>query len=230
MELFKAIFSRTFKNLVSLADTFFERQNMSAALLSLDYHFSEPQALQNMDLASLTATLRPFSHYVQQLHDTAFHADSCTNGHVWKVFGLRPHGHAAFVVPHGTFLHKKATSATASTMEDSKDAIVSIKKLLRIVRNALSKRLLDRVTSQNETCRRAKALFPCPLHVLGGCVKSDQCTEDHIEPNQVWYNTWIQAHIYQVLIYQTINHSGINYPSALRNSQRAYEHSHLVLD
>ncbi|EDR08129.1 uncharacterized protein LACBIDRAFT_294434 [Laccaria bicolor S238N-H82] len=197
MELFKAISSRTFKNLVSLADAFFERQNMSAALLSLDYHFSEPQAWQNMDLVSLTTTLRPFSLYVQQLHDMAFYADPRTNGHIWKMFGLRPHGHAAFVVPHGTFLHKKATSATASTMEGSRDAIVLIKKLLRIVRNALSERLLERVTSQNEMFRRAKALFPCPLHVLGNCVKSDQCTEDHIEPNHVWYNTWIQAHIYQ---------------------------------
>lgn len=229
MELFKAISSGTFKNLVSLADAFFERQNMSAALLSLDYHFSEPQALQNMNLVSLTSTLRPFSLYVQQLHDTAFYGDSRTSGHVWKVFGLRPHSHTALVVPHGTFLHKEASSK-ASTMKGSRDAIVSIKKLPHIVRNALSERLLDRVTSQNEMCRRAKALFPCPLHVLGGCVESDQCTQDHIEPNQVWYNTWIQAHIYQVLIYQTINRNGLNYPSALRDSQRAYEHSYLVLD
>ena len=126
MELFKAISSGTFKSLTSLADAFFERQNMPAALLSLDYHFSEPQALQ--------------------------------------------------------------------------------------------------------MCRRAKALFPCPLHVLGGCLESDLCTRDHIEPNQVWYNTWLQAHIYQVLIYQTINRNGLNYHSASRDSERAYEHSHLVLD
>jgi len=237
MELFKTISSGTFKNLVSLADRFSKGQNLSAALLSLDHHFSVPHVLQNMDLDSLTATLQPFSLYAQQLHDTAFYADPRTNAHVWKVLGLRPHGQNAFVVPHGTFLHKKVTPAAGSTVEGSKDLIVSIENLPRIVRGALSERLLERVLRQNDMCRGARSLFPCPRHViLGGCFKSS-CTQAHIEPNPVWYNTWVQAHIYQILIYQTINRDDLNYSpdmrnysSDMRNSQRAYGYLHFVLD
>ena len=231
MELFKTISSGIFKNLVSLADRFFERQNLSGVLLALDHHFSVPHVLQNMDLDSLTSTLQPFSLYAQQLHDTAFYADPRTNAHVWKVLGLRPHGQNAFVVPHGTFLHKKVTPAAGSTaVEGSKDLIVSIEILPQIVRGALSERLLERVIRQNGMCRGARSLFPCPRHViLGGCFKSS-CTQDHIEPNPVWYNTWIQAHIYQILIYQTINRDDLNYPSDLRNLQRVYGYLYFVLD
>ena len=230
MELFKTISSGTFKNLVSLADRFFKRQNLSATLLSLDHYFWVPPALQNMDLDSLTASLQSFSLYAQQLHDAAFYADPRTNGHIWKVLGLRSHGQIAFVVPHGTFLHKKVIPAAGSTVDGSKDLIVSIEKLPQIVRGALFERLLERVKRQNDLCRGARSLFPCPRHVvLGGCFKYS-CTQDHIEPNPVWYNTWIQAHIYQILTYQTINRDDLNYPSDLRNSQRTYGYLHFVRD
>jgi hypothetical protein len=221
--MFKAINSGCREGFIKRANTFLNSNNREAALLCLDRQFEHTPDFTNMDISEMACALHLFLRYTEILQDLIFSVDPCAESHIWTLFGYRPHEHGTFWIPAGTLLYAHVSGGTSDNTSDA-GLILSREKLLFAYQECLKRRLLDRVTVENDKCRMAPALNPCLDHVVYGDCKSSTCYGVHIFPDKDWFNTWTRVHFLQILIYHTIIH--LQYHSQMKSQQRLGLHSH----
>ena len=160
--MFKAISSGSREGFIKRANTFLNSDNTNAALICLDRQFEHTPDFTNMNISEMSCALHLFLRYTEMLQDLAFSVDPCTESHIWTLFGYRPHEHSTFWIPAGTLLYAQV-SGRASDSTNEVGVILSRQDLLTAFQKCLKDRLLDRVTMENDKCRVAPALNPCPL-------------------------------------------------------------------
>ena len=223
--MFKAISSGSREGFIRRANTFLNSGNTNAALLCLDRQFEHTPDFTNMDISEMACALQLFLRYTEMLQDLAFSVDPCAESHIWTLFGYCPHEHGTFWIPVGTLLYAQASaSGRASDKTSEAGLILSRQVLLTEFQECLKRRLLDRVTMENDKCREAPALNPCLDHVVYGECSRSNCNGVHIFPDKDWFNTWTRVHLLQILIYHTIIHLQDRYQ--MRSQQRLGLHFH----
>ncbi|KDR68695.1 hypothetical protein GALMADRAFT_146049 [Galerina marginata CBS 339.88] len=205
IEMFRTIASADFHKLSELAATFLDTGNKNAALLCFDYHFTQIPSFKDADIVEMSRTLTQFFDYIHILHDLAFLINPAIDKRVWTLFAIKPDEQENhFVVPSGTLIHCHVSPKRLP--EDGQDAalILSGEELLKSFRKCMQDRLLDRVTRENDMCRKAPALFPCLRHIAFGDCEPLTCPLQHGSPDPSLSNQWLEVHLLQVLIYQSI--------------------------
>ena len=201
--MFAAIISGDHTLLAHLATSFLKRGNTDAAVLSLDHYFEQTPALLDLDIKKTAEELKLFFDYVHILHDLAFLVDPSNNPKIWKLFGIHAGDEEGVVnIPANSviFTHVRTLEG-----EQPSSQALGNDKFVEAFRACLCNRLLDRVTRENDACRKAPALEPCLRHVVYGDCDVSPCPRPHIIPDAVWFEHWINAHLLQILIYHSIN-------------------------
>ncbi|PPQ78819.1 hypothetical protein CVT25_010688 [Psilocybe cyanescens] len=203
-DMFQAIVSRELDKLAQLANSFLNTENTDAAFLCLDYYYAQIPSLEAMDIVEMTASLELFSKYIHILHDLAFHVDPSADPGVLKLFGITK-ANDDFVIPLNNVLsHSTSFSTILRTGPLSHQ--LSKDHLVAVFQRRLQERLLDRVTRENDICRRSPALYPCLRYVsYGECNRLiGPCNQAHISPDAIWHQNWLKAHLLQISIYDSI--------------------------
>ena len=213
--MFKAISSGCKEGFIRFANTFLNSDNKHAALLCLDHQFEHTPDFTNMDISEMACALQLFFRYTELLQHFAFFVDPCTECS-WTLFGYHPHEQDdTFWIPAGTLLYTRVPGAAGTSKEGF---VLSRQDLLTVFQECLQTRLLDRVAMENDKCRMAPALNPCLDHVVYGDCNYSICNRAHIFPDKDWFNSWMRAHLLQILIYHTIIH--LQFPSEMKAQQR----------
>ena len=174
-----------------------------------------------MDIFEMACILQLFLRYTEMLQDLAFSVDPCAESHIWTLFGYRPYEHGTFWIPVGSLLYASSqVSLKASDNTSELGLILSGQDLLAEFQECVKRRLLDRVTRENDKCCTAPALNPCLDHVVyRNCdLNPSNCNGVHIFPDKNWFDTWTRVHLLQILIYHTIIH--LQFRSEMKSQQR----------
>ncbi|KAF8972584.1 hypothetical protein BDZ97DRAFT_1752471 [Flammula alnicola] len=124
---------------------------------------------------------------------------------VWKLFGIKPNKQEdAFIAPFGTFIHRNTPGNIGTKDETGSGLVLPKDELAKIFQGSLRDRLLDRVTRENDMCRRASALYLCLRHITYGDCDASPCNRSHIFPDSAWFQDWVKVHLLQILIYHSI--------------------------
>jgi len=210
--------SRHAKKLSDLGNSFLKRGNVSAAVLCLDHYFNQVPQLLDGDITKISWDLRHFLDYVHILHDLASLAEPIKDPRVQKLFGIQAGEDGRVMLPpHNPLL---AFVRTEDVLLDGR-AFLDGKKFLEAFRALLHLRLLDRVTRENDNCRKSPALhrLPCLKHVLYQNCELSPCDNLHILPTMIWFHDWIGAHLLQIVIYDSI--SSLQFSKEMRAQRRS---------
>jgi len=176
---------------------------MNAALLCLDYCFTDGSSFLDADITQLAQLLQKFFDYVGILHTLAFFVDPAADDRVWSLLGIRYAKEAQhFVIHPRTFFHK-FLSRDAQVVNPR--IVMSKEEFIAAFRHCLQDRLLERVRQENIFCRQAKAFDPCLRHIALQDCDPSQCLRQHVLPDESWIGHWLMAHILQVVIYDSIS-------------------------
>jgi len=209
--------SRHAKKLSDLGNSFLKRGNVSAAVLCLDHYFNQVPQLLDEDIAKISWDLRQFFDYVHILHDLASLAEPIKDPRVQKLFGIQAGEDGRVILPpHNPLLAFVRTEV----LLDGR-AFLDSKKFLKAFRACLHLRLLDRVTRENDNCRKSPALhrLPCLKHILYQNCELSPCDRLHILPTMIWFHDWIGAHLLQIVIYDSI--SSLQFSKEMRAQRRS---------
>ena len=214
--MFRSIVDDHHERLAELATSFTKRGNFDAALLCFDHYFNQVPQLAERDIGKIAHDLAQFANYVGALRDLTFHEDPIDNMRCRKLFGIQPgeKDGTTVLLPCSLFYNH-----AGAALEDNN--VLPNESFRQVYQNCLKDRLLDRVTRENDACRKAPALHTplCLAHVLRGTCEMSPCERLHISPDMIWFKNWISAILLQILIYHSV--SGIQYPSQLRSEMRS---------
>jgi len=222
--MFHAILDGPRTRLPELADSFLKRGNQHAALHCYDHYFENLPTLLGEDIEKIAFYLRQFSDYVHMLRDFVFLNEPAHNPRTCKLFGIRDgeeKGTIVLLKPNILYLSSSSSYLPEKSSIDSKgNLMLSQGQFLTALQLCLRTRLLDRVTRENDTCRKLQVLHktPCVYHVIFKTCNSSPCDFSHISPDSVWFQHWVKAHLLQIDIYNSI--SGIQYSREFRSQQR----------
>ncbi|KAH9487237.1 TPR and ankyrin repeat-containing protein 1 [Psilocybe cubensis] len=220
-QMFQAISDREFDKLASLAKSLAASGNPDAAFLCLDYHYNILPSLDTMDIYQISASLQLFSEYICTLHNLAFCLDPSSDYRVMKLFGIIKVDND-FMVLSNNFLSRSSSLMSKSRGSESSSRYFSKSDLVSTYHTCTQRHLLDRVTRENDICRRSSALNPCLRHLVylhfGGCNEVTCRLQSHISPDDAWRQSWLSAHLLQISIYNSI--SGIQYKSQMLRERR----------
>ncbi|KAF8816728.1 hypothetical protein BYT27DRAFT_7237858 [Phlegmacium glaucopus] len=217
IDMFRAISSGCNQDFIRRANSFLSSGNTDAALLCLDRQFEHTPDFTRMDIFEMACALQLFLRYAEMLHDLAFSVDPCTESRISSLFGYRPHEQGTFWIPAGTLLYAQVPVGSCGSASET-GLILSGQDLRTVFQECLRRRLLDRVATENDKCRKAPALVPCSCHVVyAGCNRS-LCNGAHIFPDKDWFSTWTRVHLLQIQIYHTIIH--LQFKSEMKAQQR----------
>jgi hypothetical protein len=206
--MFQAISHREFSQLEALGELF-ERTNPAAALLCLDYCFTNPPRIQALHVDGVASKLQAFHTYVKLLNNLTW-TDPCTVPAVEKLFRYVRQGENDFWVPDGTFLHStlRRLDHPACYRAIDENIVLSGSELRDVFQRTLIDRLRRRVQDENDVCKRNRAFSPCLVFSVfdGHCNRVD-CPDEHIPAalmNTQQYNLRVRIHLQQILIFQTV--------------------------
>ena len=176
---------------------------MNAALLCLDYCFTDGSNFLDADITQLAQLLQKFFDYVEILFDLAFFVDPAAEDRVWSLLGIRYVKEAQhFVIHPRTFFH---TFVSCNAQGVTSRFVMSREEFTAAFKNCLQHRLLERVRQENMFCHQAKALDPCLRHITLQDCDPSRCDRQHVLPDESWIRHWLMAHILQVVIYDSIS-------------------------
>lgn len=218
-DMFQAIVSNDFDNLAPLAKSLLDAGNPDAAFLCLDYYYNIIPSLETMHIMEIAASLELFSEYIHMFHDLAFSLEPISDPRVLKIFGITKADNDYVMLSNNIL--SRSTSFTTSHVTESSSCHFSKNDLVSIYRSCIQDRLLDRVTRENDICRRSSALYPCLRHLIylhsGGC-NDLACRQAHISPNTVWRQNWLFVHLLQISIYDSISNK--QFKKQMRSERR----------
>lgn len=219
MVMFRAILDGDRTKLSQLADSFLKRDNQHAALLCYDHYFEHLPSLTDADIQKIVFDLHQFCDYVHTLREFAILDDAVSNPHTGKLFGVQAgeeNGTVVLLRPNTVY---NSFYSSGTNFGSNGNLELSHEDFLKLLRQCLQYRLKDRVTQQNDICRRSQALKRlCLYHVIFRNCKSSPCDWPHILPNSHWFQHWIKAHLLQIVIYHSI--SGIQFRKQFRLDQK----------
>jgi hypothetical protein len=206
--MFRAIVSSQQAELGVLGQSFVVAQNRAAALLCLDHYFTNPLSIKALSIYKLVDALRLFLQYVRLLYELAFHNEPCHSASVARLFGFRHLSGDEFFVPPGTFLHHYLTAHGISPETANDGVSIFGWELMQVFHQAVREHLRRRVSEENELCRKSPAFSACLTFVVLGFCHRVPCPQEHSPSTSLtadWHKARIQAHLHQILIYQTLH-------------------------
>ena len=203
--MFKIIRLSEFEKLSELASSFVRANNSTAALLCFDHYFTQTPSLVDMDIVEMEGCLTQFFDFIRILHQV-FVVDPCAEQEVWKLLGVKWNEHEEkFLILPGTLLHRYSVRFNIISIPDSSTPLKLSKiQFSEIFHNTVKERLLDRVTRENEVCRKAPALSVCLRQTAYGDCNATPCPRSHIKPDSEWFQHWLNVHLLQILVYHSI--------------------------
>lgn len=218
--MFKIIRLNKFEKLSELGSSFIQANNSNPALLCFDHYFTRTPSLVDMDIAAMEGCLAQFFDYIYILHQVAFVVDPCTEPRAWKLFGVKWNElEEKFMIPPGTLLHHYAMrSSTISVSDASIPLKLAKNQFAEIFHNVVRERLLDRVTRENDMCRKAPVLSVCLRQTAYGDCNATPCLRSHINPDSEWFQHCLNVHLLQILVYHSIWR--IQYRAEMLSQQR----------
>lgn len=211
--MFRAIFAGDPQILRQLGVTFRSRNNVPAALLTLDHYYSRPPTLGTMSATEVAAELELFLSYVQMLMTIHADLDPCGSSDIIRLFAIRKVTENDFLVPVHSYLGQ----------ERRQDETLSASAVSDALRSLMSERLQSRVQSYVEAARRSPALSPCEGHTVFGRCNRPSCPKEHLSSSFTpeLYNTRVRIHLQAVIlchILQTFDKS--DHPPAEHRDQK----------
>lgn len=210
MQMFSVIAQRQFDSLFRFGEQFLATHNINAALLCFDYGFSAGiPSLSSLDLSEMIPILSNMFNYVRMLHNLVFGVVGSETPDIWKVFGVKENiDDGTVTVTSGTFAHQHRGKVLLESTADSKNDIdqITIPKdlVLAIIRSGLDERLCKLVSEENKACRQAPAFSICMRFVTFGDCNQFPCPRPHVTPGHDWFQSWVRAHLLQILIYHSV--------------------------
>ena len=217
--MFKIIRLNEFEKLSELASSFVQANNSNPALLCFDHYFTRTPSLVDMDIAAMEGCLSQFFDYIYILHQVAFVVDPCTEPRVWKLLGVKWNElEEKFLIPPGTLLHHHAMRSSTIISDSSIPIKLTQNQFAEVFHSVVRERLLDRVTRENDMCRKAPALSVCLRQAVYGDCNATPCPRSHINPNSEWFRHWLSVHLLQILVYHSVGR--IQYRAEMLSQQR----------
>ena len=201
--MFKTIQSADNAALRTLAKTYIETKNDSAALLCLDHVFSSPLKLQNLPLSEVQASLSLYYDYIRLLEkfrrDKSFASDSNHQ----RLFGFKVLEENRWLVPKPSLLHGKLINKSGLARQSVGGYKCGFDELHKGITGILETRIKDRTIVQNKACCTVHGFLPClRLLVQGKCDLSNTqgpCTFQHVNSEQLSVN-WYHATLRLILL------------------------------
>ncbi|KAF9523644.1 hypothetical protein CPB83DRAFT_681179 [Crepidotus variabilis] len=218
ISMFRLVYSHAFDELHSLVDSFLRHHNSKAAFLCLDHIFAKPPTLSNQSLSKTEQKLQRFLAYAQILRE--FHAvDDPVGDHgTSSLFGLQ----LLDGIDGSVTLLSSSPIAAYLNGERESHLLVQRKDIVTAFRRCLKDRLLARVTQENDAAQLMSSdlqLSPCIRHVVyNDCLQGELCTWPHIVPDVQWHRLFVNVHLLQILIYQSI--VGLQHLSEMKSQQK----------
>jgi hypothetical protein len=176
-------------------------------------------SLVDMDIAAMEGCLTQFFDYIYILHQVAFVVDPCTEPRVWKLLGVKwIELEEKFLIPPGTLLHHHTMRSSTIISDSSLPLKLTQKQFAEVFHNVVRERLLDRVTRENDMCRKAPALSVCLRQTVYGDCNATPCPRSHINPDFEWFQHWLSVHLLQILVYHSVWR--IQYRAKMLSQQR----------
>ncbi|KDQ58729.1 hypothetical protein JAAARDRAFT_155337 [Jaapia argillacea MUCL 33604] len=219
--MFSAFNSRDWAKMLQLGKKF-GNHNPAAALFCLDFFFTTLPKIQVSSRQEVGATLQTFLLYAQLLANTARHKDPCGTSSIRKLFNFDMSDQMVVVKP-GTFLHDSLLHYGTTFRDDDCGSLVTIPDFLVLFKRALAHRLSTRVQSENELCRKARALQPCLQEAVLGSCSTTECDKDHLPGTSFTpdsYNELVRLHLLQISIFHTVHF--VQLPNHIREEQFAF--------
>ena len=218
--MFHAIKSSDTTQLRDLGAKFASRDEVIQALLCFDHYFSNFPNLVVMDASEVSKVLDGFFRYCRLLLSVAITPDSCNSPLMQKLFCIHPSTDKAFMLPTGTFLHKKIVESRAIIIQARENGVlVNEWDLARQFKGCLFEHLRDRVMAENEICRRTRVFTPCLNFAINNVCNRRECPRNHIlytSFNHTWYNLQAKIHLQQILIFHTLHAISMNFWDRVR--------------
>ena len=218
--MFRAIKSSDTTQLRDLAIKFESRKEVIQALLCFDHYFNNFPNIVVMRASELSEVLDDFHAYCRLLFSVAITPDSCNSPLIQKLFCIHPSTEKVFMLPTGTFLHKRIVESRAVITESREDGVLINEWVLaRQFRECLFAYLRMRVITENEMCRRTMAFAPCLNFAINDECNRRECPRGHISyPSftHAWYNLQVKIHLQQILIFHTLHAIPMNFLDRVR--------------
>lgn len=215
--MFRTILDGERTKLSDLANTFLKRGNQHAALRCYDCYFEQLPSLTDEDIEKIASDLHQFSDYVHTLRKFVFLSDPASNSRTCRLFGIRAGEEKGMIV----LLKPNILYDSSNTLNSKGNLELSQEDFLKALEKCLKARLVDRVTRENDICRKSQALHtpPCLNHIIfSKPCDSSPCSLLHTSADFLWSQYWIKAHLLQIDVYHSI--SGLQYLSEFRAQQR----------
>ena len=223
--MFRTIASGPHTELVQLASSFMNMGNLEAAALCFDHYFNRfPQLIQSeQDIKKIADYLKQFSDYVGILRDLAFLEDPVNDSRACKLFGIQAGENGGTIVlsRQGLLYNHVCNKRPTLTIPTKGKVVLRNEEFIKVFHECLQARLLDRVTTENDGFLNAPALRdpPCLRHLLYADCDSSTCSLLHVSPDMAWSENWVNAHLLQIAIHQSI--SCIQDGSRMKNQRRS---------
>lgn len=182
-----------------LGQTFFEANNIPAALLCFDHYYTSPLTFQDLDVYQMADELNTFRLYIQLLLHVHGHPNPVEMAEFSKLFGFQKLSENHVLLSNGSYLHRAYRSVYSS-----EDIQLYTLEFLAHFRTCIANRLRGRVSEQNNICKTSRTFTPCLTYaVLEFCHRDASCRDAHIRMasfTSPFYNTRIRIHLQQILI------------------------------
>jgi hypothetical protein len=206
--MFHAIRSSDITQLRDLGAKFASRNEVIQALLCFDHYFNHFPNIVVMEASEISKVLDCFLLYCRHLFAVAITPDPCNDPLMQKLFCIHPSTEKVFMLPTGTFLHKRIAESRAITQANENGILINEWDLAQQFKGCLFEHLRDRVVTENEICRRTRAFTPCLNFAINDVCNRRECPRDHISYtslNHAWYNLQAKIHLQQILIFHTLH-------------------------
>jgi hypothetical protein len=218
--MFRAIKSSESTQLRDLAVKFEARKEVIQALLCFDHYFNCFPNIVAMEASELSKVLDGFHAYCRLLFSVAITPDSCNSPLMQKLFCIHPSTEKVFMLPTGTFLHKKIVASRAFVTEAREDGVlINEWDLARRLREYLFGHLRMRVIAENDMCQRTMAFAPCLNFAINNSCNRVECPRGHVSHSSfthAWYNLQVKIHFQQILIFHTLHAIPMNFLDRVR--------------
>jgi len=208
--MFEAIQNGDNEGLRTLAKTFIETRNESAALMCLDYFFSSPFKLRHLSLADIHALLSLYLDYIRLLNRLRRDDSLAEGSRHQKLFGFQVLGEDRYLVPKHTLIHENLTDQTVGSEENMDGYTCTYDELSDIIVWVIGSRIEERTALENSACRDAHGFSPClTLIIRGQCKWGETCDFQNIQPDHLtveWYHARVRLILLQFQILNSAHH------------------------
>ena len=204
--MFRAVSQVDSASLERLAYVFIKGSRKPAALLALDHFFSHLPALKSYKVHEMSVFLVQFREYARLLHFIISHPDPLSITSIKKLFCIREVSSTEYRMELGSFLHSSVEGDRDGFMHRQFSvAALSKNDVTYVLRKYLAVHLRERVTEENDLCRRAPVFSQCLTFIVNGYCSRGHLPQEHVklaDLDSKRYNTRLAIHLQQITILQ----------------------------